>query len=375
MNEDEREQYRRHISLDGFGEEKQLLLKDSSVLVVGAGGLGCSTLQYLVGAGIGKIGIIDNDLVEVSNLQRQVLFDHQDIGKAKAEVASLKLSKMNPFIKIIFFVERFTKDNAKSLLDDFDVIIDGTDNFSSRYLINDACILFGKPLIHGSIHKFEGMVSVFNHEKGPTYRCLFPEQPDPASIPSCAEAGVIGVLPGIIGCWQALEAIKIITKIGEPLSGKVLLYNALSQSTRIVALQAIEENLIIEKLPDPIENCLLQSSKHMDSIIEITEQELLQMMEDDEDLQVLDVREQWERDQACIQPSTHQPLGNLMQDSLKFISEKINPKKKLVIYCKAGVRSRMACQNLVENGFTKLYNLSNGMDGWKLTFPEKTQKG
>ena len=310
MNEDEREQYHRHISLDGFGEEKTITFKNSSVLVVGAGGLGCSTLQYLVGAGVGKIGIVDNDLVEVSNLQRQVLFDHQDKGKAKAEVASFKLSKMNPFIKIISFVERFTKDNAKSLLGDFDVIIDGTDNFSSRYLINDACILFGKPLIHGSIHKFDGMVSVFNHEKGPTYRCLFPEQPDPASIPSCAEAGVIGVLPGLLGVGKHSKQLRSLLKLENLFPGKFF-YNALSQSTRIVTLQAIEENLLIDKLPDPIENCSSQFSKHTNKIIEISEQELLQMMDGDKELQLLDVREQWERDQACIQPSMHQPWETL----------------------------------------------------------------
>ena len=185
----------------------------------------------------------------------------------------------------------------------------------------------------------------------------------------------MGYFQGLLGVGKHSEAIKIITQIGEPLSGKVLLYNALSQSTRIVTLQAIEENLLIDKLPDPIENCSSQFSKHTNKIIEISEQELLQMMDGDKELQLLDVREQWERDQACIQPSMHQPLGNLMQDYQEFIANKLNPQKKLVIYCKAGVRSRMACQNLAENGITKLYNLSNGMDGWELTFPERTEKG
>ena len=260
-------------------------------------------------------------------------------------------------------------------MNNFDVIIDGTDNFASRYLINDACIMYGKPLVHGSIHKFEGMVSVFNHNNGPSYRCLFPEQPDAASIPSCAEAGVIGVLPGIIGCWQALEAIKIITKIGDTLSGKVLLYNALSQSTRLVSLQAITKNLVIDELPDPVETCSHISPNHMDSIKEISEQELRQLINEDKDLQILDVREKWERDESFIQSSLHQPLGDLMQNYQEFISENLNSEKKLVIYCKAGVRSRMACQNLAEHGFTKLYNLSNGMDGWMHAFPETTENG
>ena len=252
LEEGELEQYQRHLSLQGFGQTCQSSLKNSSVLVVGAGGLGCPALQYLTAAGVGKIGIIDDDVVEISNLQRQVLFDHADQGMLKAEVAANKLRKLNPYISINSYCERLTSKNCESIFKKYDLILDGTDNFSTRYLINDASVLFQRPLIHGSIHQFEGMVTVFNlNNKGPTYRCLFPEQPDPTSIPTCADAGVLGVLPGVIGCWQALEAIKVLSNIGEPLWRKILLFNALTQSVRTIHFDPVPENLKI---------CLLYTS-------------------------------------------------------------------------------------------------------------------
>ena len=367
-------QYRRHISLEGFGIEKQQQLKKSSVLVVGAGGLGCSVLQYLVAAGVGKIGIVDDDRVEISNLQRQVLFSHDDQGELKAEIAAKKLARMNPFIDLTSYPKRLDRDNCRSLLEDYDLVVDGTDNFSSRYLINDACVLFNKPLVHGSINQFEGMVSVFNFNGGPTYRCLFPQQPDPSSIPSCAEAGVLGVLPGIIGCLQALEAIKVLTGLGEPLSGKVLLYNALNQSNRTLNLKVIQEHRTITTLPTPIESCTEQDKiiSHMNANQEISEHELHQMMIADSKLQILDVREDWERQQAHIKSSIHQPLNNLLSGNIKLSSLGLDPNKNLVIYCKAGVRSKLACQALEPLGFSLLFNLSNGMDGWIKEFPELT---
>ena len=315
LNEGEVEQYSRHLSLQDFGLESQIKLKNSSVLVIGAGGLGCPVLQYLVAAGVGKIGIVDNDVIESSNLQRQILFDHDDIGSPKAKVAAAKLTRLNPFIKIHPIIERLKKENAEFLFGGYDLIVDGTDNFSSRYLINDACILFEKPLIHGSIHLFEGMVSVFNFQGGPTYRCLFPEQPDSSSIPSCAEAGVLGVLPGIIGCMQAMEAIKVITGRGQPLSGKILSYNSLSNSTRIINLQALPQSREIKELPDSCEPSCSDSSPKIcqnKKIVEISEDELREMMAKKKDLQILDVREDWERMQSRIDPSLHQPLGTLV---------------------------------------------------------------
>ena len=378
LNEGEVEQYRRHLSLQDFGLESQIKLKNSSVLVIGAGGLGCPVLQYLVAAGVGKIGIVDNDVIESSNLQRQILFDHDDIGSPKAKVAAAKLTRLNPFIKINPIIERLKKENAEFLFCGYDLIVDGTDNFSSRYLINDACILFEKPLIHGSIHLFEGMVSVFNFQGGPTYRCLFPEQPDSSSIPSCAEAGVLGVLPGIIGCMQAMEAIKVITGRGQPLSGKILSYNSLSNGTRIINLQALPQSREIKELPDSCEPSCSDSSQKIclnKKIVEISEDELREMMAKKKDLQILDVREDWERVQSRIDPSLHQPLGTLVNSVPVSPLDCLIPEKEVVVYCKAGVRSRMACEALQSIGFNHLFNLSPGMDGWMNTFPELTHRG
>ena len=378
LNEGEVEQYSRHLSLQDFGLESQIKLKNSSVLVIGAGGLGCPVLQYLVAAGVGKIGIVDNDVIESSNLQRQILFDHDDIGSPKAKVAAAKLTRLNPFIKINPIIERLKKENAEFLFCGYDLIVDGTDNFSSRYLINDACILFEKPLIHGSIHLFEGMVSVFNFQGGPTYRCLFPEQPDSSSIPSCAEAGVLGVLPGIIGCMQAMEAIKVITGRGQPLSGKILSYNSLSNSTRIINLQALPQSREIKELPDSCEPSCSDSSPKIcqnKKIVEISEDELREMMAKKKNLQILDVREDWERMQSRIDPSLHQPLGTLVNSVPVSPLDCLIPEKEVVVYCKAGVRSRMACEALQSIGFNHLFNLSPGMDGWMNMFPELTHRG
>ena len=375
MKPGEIEQYQRHLSLDGFGEQNQQKLKESSVLVVGAGGLGCPALQYLVGAGVGRIGIVDDDKVEISNLQRQILFSHADKGKHKAKIAASRLSGINPFIKIEPHTVRLTKENCESLLNDYDLVVDGTDNFSSRYLINDACVLFNKPLIHGSINRFEGMVSVFNYQSGPTYRCLFPEQPDPTSIPSCAEAGVLGVLPGIIGSMQAMEAIKVLTGLGTPLSGKVLLYNALNQSTQVIELSVDPQNKLIDSLPEPMTHCGSSLIDDHAVIQEISEIQLQEMMLADSNLQILDVRESWERELVSIQPSLHVPLGNLplLQNGIEGIE--LDPKKNLVVYCKAGIRSRTACETLQNFGHSNLFNLSNGMDGWMGTFPDSITIG
>lgn len=371
LNKEEINQYSRHLSLEGFGEKNQLKLKSSSVLVVGAGGLGCPALQYLTAAGVGRIGIIDHDLVDSSNLQRQILFDHNDIGKPKVEVAAAKLSRLNPFIHLSPFFEKLTKDNAENIFSLFDIILDGTDNFASRYLINDACILFGKVLIHGSIHQFEGMISVFNFQGGPTYRCLFPEQPDAKSIPSCAEAGVMGVLPGMIGCWQATEAIKVLTGLGEPLSGKVLMYNALNQNIRTLKLEALPASKLISELPETSDSCSTESIQtgNDNQIREISEGYLQSLLDEGEAVQLLDVREEWERIQYSIMPSLHQPLGSLISNSIVSPIDDLNAQEKIVVYCKAGIRSRVACEALQSIGFKKLFNLSGGIDGWQQAFP------
>ena len=230
LTAEEKYRYSRHLLLEEVGLQGQEKLKKAKVLVVGAGGLGCPILLYLAAVGVGTIGVIDFDTIDASNLQRQTLFSTNDLGRSKAKVAKEKLNSNNPFIEVISYNEQLTNENALDLFSKFDIIVDGTDNFYTRYLVNDACLIANKPLVYGAIHKFEGHVSVFNYQEGPTYRCLFPNPPKAGSIPSCSEVGVIGVLPGIIGTQQANEVIKIILGTGKVLSGRLLIYNALQSS-------------------------------------------------------------------------------------------------------------------------------------------------
>ncbi len=361
---EEIKQYHRHLTLPGFGAEAQEKLKEAAVLVVGAGGLGCPALQYLVAAGVGKIGIMDDDLVDASNLQRQVLYTHDDIGQPKAAVASNRLSKLNPFIEIGPVVAGVTRDNAKDALEDYELVVDGTDSFNSRYLINDACVLFDKILIYGAIHQFEGQVSVFNLSNGPTYRCLFPEPPPAGTVPNCAEIGVVGVLPGIIGCMQALEAIKVITGRGGSLSGKLLLYDAMSNSTRTLVLSPNPQSREISELPEETTFCEVNEATLDSAIVEIEPVELARMMTERSDLLLLDVREDWERELSRIDPSSHFPLGKFSSPDGPTLPADFEPGREVAVYCKAGVRSMMACQALEEMGYRKLYNLSGGMMRW-----------
>ena len=361
---EEIKQYQRHLSLPGFGAEAQEKLKKAAVLVVGAGGLGCPALQYLVAAGVGKIGIMDDDLVDASNLQRQVLYTHDDIGQPKAAVASNRLSKLNPFVEIVPVVARLIRDNAKDALEDYELVVDGTDSFNSRYLINDACVLFDKILIYGAIHQFEGQVSVFNLSNGPTYRCLFPEPPPAGTVPNCAEIGVVGVLPGIIGCMQALEAIKVITGRGDSLSGKLLLYDAMSNSTRTLVLSPNPQSREISELPEETTFCEVNEATLDSAIVEIEPVELARMMTERSDLLLLDVREDWERELSRIDPSSHFPLGKFSSPDGPTLPADFEPGREVAVYCKAGVRSMIACQALEEMGYRKLYNLSGGMMRW-----------
>jgi adenylyltransferase/sulfurtransferase len=359
---EEKNQYQRHLSLPSFGSVAQGKLKTSSVLVIGVGGLGCPALQYLAAAGVGRIGIVDDDVVEVSNLQRQILFNLDDLGGFKSEIAAVKLGRMNPYIIIETHTVRFDAGNAKTLMDSYDIILDGTDNFTSRYLINDACILFDKILIYGAIYQFEGQLSVFNFKNGPTYRCLFPEPPRATVLPNCSEVGVLGVLPGIIGNFQALEAIKVITEIGEPLSGKVLIYDALTQKSQILSLKPLVKSREITELKENLMNC--SSKKNDEMIVEIKPTDFLEMIKDDKDLLVVDVRENWEREMSKILPSIHIPLGEFSSTegpNLPIDSKDSN----IVIFCKAGVRSRMACESLRDKGFQKLFNLTGGVLNWE----------
>ena len=352
--------------LSDFGHQGQMKLKGASVLLVGAGGLGCPALQYLAAAGVGRIGIIDDDIVEESNLQRQVVYRIEDVGSPKAITAARRMEQHNPNILIQPYSTRLTEENILEIFDQYDVILDGSDNFETRYLVNDACVIRGKPLVFGAIYKFSGQLSVFNFENGPTYRCLFPEPPGADALPSCADAGVLGVLPGIIGSLQALETIKIITGIGEVMTGRVLLFDALGQKFDELKLSADEKNQEITELQNYSFNldCSTQVMKTPNEINEIDPAYLLKMVDENPNLPIIDVREHWERQLECIQPSLHIPLGNFHQEnpppSLPFTLD-----EEVVIYCKAGVRSLDACKVLSELGYTKLNNLSGGMMRWR----------
>ena len=361
------ERYHRQIILPEFGEEGQQKLLKAKVLVIGAGGLGCPALQYLTAAGIGTIGIVDFDVVEESNLQRQVIFDINDIGKPKAEAAQKKLQALNPYIQVNIHPVRLTSANAMDLLREYDVIADGSDNFPTRYLVNDACVLLNKPLVYGSILQFEGQISVFNCLKkeggrNPNYRDLYPTPPRPGEIPDCAEAGVLGVLPGIIGSMQAAEVIKLITHIGEPLAGKLFLFNALDFSTRILNFKPDENNPLTGKYPtikeliNYTDFCNFEPTKPNNRMKEITPAELKTKMDNKDDFQLIDVREDYEYDIANLGGELI-PLGNILQETARISKDKM-----VVIHCKAGGRSGTAIIELEKRfGFTNLYNLKGGI--------------
>jgi len=348
LSKEENKQYNRHLILDEIGEAGQLKLKASKVLIIGAGGLGCPVLQYLTAAGVGTIGIIDNDKVDQSNLQRQIIFSHNDIGKFKVDAATNNLSRLNPFIKFNSYTERLTRENALELFSKHDIIVDGSDNFSTRYLVNDAAILTNKPLVFGSIFKFDGQISVFNYKNGPTYRCLFPNPPQPNSVPNCSEIGVLGVLPGIIGTLQANEVLKIICGIGEVLSGKLLTFDALTLEQNILNFNK-NESLKITKLDkDYASFCGISTST-----FEIT---LSELKSSDKNHTLLDVRTNVERKQFNI-GGVHIPLQELEHRFLE-----IPTNKDVVVYCKSGIRSKKAIQILEQKDLkTSLINLKNGI--------------
>ncbi|MBW8781042.1 MAG: molybdopterin-synthase adenylyltransferase MoeB [Verrucomicrobia bacterium] len=361
---DEIARYQRHLSLAGFGPEAQAKLKAGRVLVIGAGGLGCPALLYLAAAGVGKITLVDADVVDVSNLQRQVLYTTADAGQPKAAAAARRLRALNPLIEVCPVEARFSRDNALALVAAHDVVVDGSDNFSTRYLANDACVLADRPLVYGAIHGYEGQASVFNWRGGPTYRCLFPEPPAPGTVPNCAEAGVIGVLPGLIGTVQASEAIKLLTGIGEPLTGRLLLWNALTMTTRTIRFSADPASRSIRELPpaDYGTTCAVPAKAATD---EIAAAGLRAALAGGPALQLIDVREDWERAQGAIQPSVHAPLGTLETAAAGEVLAAFDPKKPTVVYCAGGMRSLKALGPLrARHGFTSILSLSGGYKGW-----------
>ncbi len=350
LGKEEINRYSRHLILQEIGMEGQEKLKRAKILVVGAGGLGCPVLQYLVAAGVGEIGIVDGDVVDETNLQRQVLFNIEVVGFPKAETAKRKLEKLNPNVHLTSYVLHLTSANALDIIRNYDLVIDCSDNFPTRYLVNDACVMLNKPLVFGSIFKFEGQVSVFNYKNGPTYRCLFPDPPQDS--PNCSEIGVLNVLPGIIGTLMANEALKIILGTGKILSGKLFVFDALNSQTNIISFEKNSENVKIKSLIDYENFC----NPKLNSVREISSVELRRMIEAMDKMQIIDVREPYEYSEFNIQ-GVNMPLGSLSNHI-----DKIRKDIPVIIHCQSGNRSKRAIELLQNNfGFKNLLNLKGGI--------------
>lgn len=350
---EERQRYRRHLQLPEIGESGQARLKAARVLVVGAGGLGCPVLQYLAAAGMGTLGIADADTVEASNLQRQILYGPSDLGQPKAVVAAREVQRINPLVNCQVYQLRVSRSNVESLLADYDLVVDGTDNFATRYLLNDACVSHGLPLVSGAIYRFEGQVSVFNYRGGPTYRCLFPAPPGPADAPNCEATGVLGVLPGLIGTAQATEVLKVIIGLGEVLSGRLWVFDALTFQTRTLRFSCHPErsliNLSTANPADYDEVCAPAAS--------ITAAELTALLTGSNPPFLLDVRELAEYAQQHLPGAVLLPLGELATRAAE-----VPRGRPVVVYCQGGTRSAAAVAQLQQEfGFTNLLSLAGGL--------------
>jgi sulfur-carrier protein adenylyltransferase/sulfurtransferase len=367
LTQREQARYARHVQLPEIGTSGQERLKAASVLVVGAGGLGAPALLYLAAAGIGRLGLIDDDVIDRSNLQRQIIYSDSQTGQSKALTAAEQLRAQNPDIEIIAYPERLTAANINEIFALFDVIINGADNFPTRYLVSDACVLLKKPHIHGAIHRFEGEVSVFlGDQKHPCYRCLHPEPPALGSVPSCGEAGVLGVLPGIIGVLQATEAIKLLLNIGTPLIGRLLLFDALSLRFRELTLRrnalcaSCGNAPTITEIVESVEACATKSSVAIESsMIEITPTELHQKLENADSFVLLDVREPSEFAFCRILGAQNIPLA-----SVPARQQELDPDAEIIVMCRSGRRSADALLFLQQQGFTNLKNLKGGILAW-----------
>jgi molybdopterin/thiamine biosynthesis adenylyltransferase/rhodanese-related sulfurtransferase len=348
------ERYSRHLLLEGVGREGQLRLREGSVLCVGAGGLGSPALLYLAAAGVGRIGIIDFDRVERSNLQRQILHTDASVGRSKVDSARERLLALNPDLRIDVYEEAFTVDNALARVSDYAVVIDGTDNFATRYLVNDACVLAGKPLVYGSIFKFEGQASVFNYRGGPHYRDLYPEPPPEGSVPSCGEAGVLGVLPGVIGALQATEALKILLDIGTSLSGRLLLYDALQLTFRELTFQADPNRPPIRTLEPVSVACGGSDAPTVDVAA------FRRRRAEGWAPFLVDVRRAAESAIVSI-PGTDLRVDH---DAVREHRGALPRDRDLVVYCKRGARGAAACEALRAEGFERVWNLAGGIEAW-----------
>jgi adenylyltransferase/sulfurtransferase len=367
LTNDEILRYSRHLIMPEVGMEGQQKLKAAKVLCIGAGGLGSPLALYLAAAGVGTLGIVDFDVVDFTNLQRQIIHSTADVGRPKLESAAEKLKAINPYINLRAFNTRLSSENALDLFREFDIVADGTDNFPTRYLVNDACVLTGKPNVYGSIFRFEGQASVFATEQGPCYRCLYPEPPPPGLVPSCAEGGVLGILPGLVGVMQATEAIKLILGVGDPLIGRLLLIDALGMKFRELKLRknpdcpACGRNRTITKLIDYNEFCGIRGEEAPVSttgIPTIQVEELKRRLDAGDNLFVLDVREPHEY-QICNINGYLIPLGDLP----KRVSE-LDSSREIVAHCRSGVRSGKAVEFLQQAGFKKVHNLAGGILAW-----------
>ena len=367
LTKDEILRYSRHLIMPEVGMEGQLKLKHAKVLCIGAGGLGSPLALYLAAAGVGKLGIVDFDVVDFTNLQRQIIHDTNDVGRPKLASAKETLADINPYVEVETYETRLTSENALEIIRDYDIVADGTDNFPTRYLVNDACVLAGKPNVYGSIFRFDGQATVFYAKEGPCYRCLYPEPPPPGLVPSCAEGGVLGVLPGIIGSIQALETIKLILGRGQTLIGRLLLFDALSLKFREVKLRKNPDCPVcgahptVTKLIDYEQFCGIRGEEHVPetTVPEITAREVKKMMDERKPFVLIDVREPHEFQICRIAGSTLIPLG----DVPKRMNE-LNSADEIVVHCRSGMRSAQAVELLMKAGFRKIHNLKGGVLAW-----------
>jgi molybdopterin/thiamine biosynthesis adenylyltransferase/rhodanese-related sulfurtransferase len=369
LTRDEYERYSRHLILPEVGLDGQKKLKAASVLCIGTGGLGAPLLLYLAAAGIGRIGIVDFDIVDQSNLQRQVIHGQSWVGKPKIESARNRILEINPNCQIDLYETRLSSENALDIVQKYDVVVDGTDNFPTRYLVNDACVLANKPNVYGSIFRFEGQATVFNYEGGPNYRDLYPEPPPPGMVPSCAEGGVLGVLPGIIGTIQANETIKVILGTGNTLSGRLLLYNALDMTFRELKLRPNPVRPVIEKLIDYEQFCGIpqaqaSAAQEQSAVPEMTVQQLKQVLDSDaKDILLLDVRGANEAQIAQLPGSVLVPLPDIETGpGVEKVKSLMNG-HRLIVYCKVGARSAKALNLLKEHGIEGT-NVKGGINAW-----------
>lgn len=361
--------YSRHLIMPEVGLEGQKKLKNSRVLCIGAGGLGSPLALYLAAAGVGTLGILDFDVVDFSNLQRQVLHSEKTVGEPKVESARNRLLEINSDVNVVVYNEMLNSRNAMEIMKDYDVVVDGTDNFATRYLTNDACVFLGIPNVYGSIFRFEGQVSVFDAKRGPCYRCLYPEPPPPGLVPSCAEGGVLGILPGVVGTIQASEVVKLVIGQGTPLVGRLLFLDVLEMEPRILKLRKDPEcpvcgdNPTVTELIDYEAFCGIgrgeETEEEKPAVVEISVEEFSMMKEGNGSIVLVDVREPHEYEICNIEGSKLIPLGEL-----KDRTEELNPNDDIVVHCHHGGRSMKAVSFLLEQGFSKVKNLKGGIDEW-----------